>query len=153
AVSNTGMLVYRVGGSATQRVLRWFDRSGKLVGAAGVAGPYRNAALSPTGDRLAEARVEGAKGDLWTMDLQRGASSRFTFDPGVADNPVWSPDGNRIVFGSARGGGDVLDLYVKDAGGAGEPELLLKTNFSKYPTDWSRDGHYIVYTEVKGSAD
>lgn len=68
------------------------------------------------------------------------------------DNAIWSPDGGRIVFGSARAGG-VGNLYIKSSAGAGQEGLLLKTDGSKYPTDWSRDGRYILFTETTSSQD
>ena len=48
---------------------------------------------------------QGRTQDLWLVELARGVTSRFTFDPGNDIYPVWSPDGSRIVFGSDREGG------------------------------------------------
>jgi Tol biopolymer transport system component len=39
------------------------------------------------------------------IDVQRGASTRFTTDPAFDSAPVWSPDGNRIFFVTGRGSG------------------------------------------------
>ena len=50
---------------------------------------------------------------------------------------VWSP-GSRIVFRSTRGGSG----QRKPSNGQGEDTLLLKNDFNKVPTDWSRDGRY-----------
>jgi dipeptidyl aminopeptidase/acylaminoacyl peptidase len=68
--------------------------------------------------------------------------TRFTFPPLQGLTPVWSPDGARIVFNS---GGD---LYRKDASGGGQEELLLRNKGSIRPSDWSRDGRYLLYTET-----
>src|SRR5262249_54344522 len=59
---------------------------------------------------------------------------------------VWSPDGKRILFGSNRKG--PWNLYTKPASGAGNEELILETAESKYPQDWSRDGHFILYLNL-----
>jgi serine/threonine protein kinase len=147
AVSDSGVLAYRVSGSLVNRRLRWVDRAGKTLGDMGGIGPHGNATLAPSGERLAETR---AGGDIWIVDLPRESSSRFTFDPAIDDNAIWSPDSNRIVFASARDGG-VFNLYLKNAGGLGQEELLLKTDSSKYPTDWSRDGRYILYTSYRNA--
>jgi Tol biopolymer transport system component len=58
---------------------------------------------------------------------------------------VWSPDGLRIAFASTREG--AVNLYVKDASGAGEDKLLLKTDTNKFPTSWSLDGRRLLYHE------
>jgi Tol biopolymer transport system component len=41
----------------------------------------------------------------------------------------------------------VFDLYVKDKGGADE-RLLWRSPYTKTASDWSRDGKYLIYTEV-----
>ena len=54
---------------------------------------------SPDGKRLAIGRLDRASNarDIWVLDLVRGVSSRFTFDKADDTNPLWSPDGSRIV--------------------------------------------------------
>jgi Tol biopolymer transport system component len=148
ATSDTGVLAYRIGISANDRLLRWVDRTGKPFGDVGTAGAHGNAVIAPRGDRLAETRLQGQDGSVWIVDLQRGSSSRLTFGPGLDDNAIWSPDGQQIVFASTRNGG-VRNIYRKNANGTGEEELLLKTDNTKFPTDWS--GGYVLYTEVTSS--
>jgi Tol biopolymer transport system component len=84
--------------------------------------------------------------DLWLCDVSGGNPHRFTFDPSFDFNPVWSPNGSRIVWASDRDG--VLNLYQKAASGAGEDTLLLKSDHQKFPTDWSRDGRFIIYSQI-----
>ena len=61
-------------------------------------------------------------------------------------DPVWSPKGDHIVFNSNRSG--TFDLYQKAASGSGQDELLLSTANIKVPNQWSRDGRFIVYSEL-----
>jgi Tol biopolymer transport system component len=75
-----------------------------------------------------------------------GDDSRLTFDPARDQFPVWSPDGKRIAFASDRTGN--FDLYQHASNGAGQDELLLKSNHQKYPTDWSSDGRYLLYSDL-----
>ena len=101
SASKTGVLAYRSGAVTSVVVgrLEWFDRSGKKLAEVGAPATYWSPALSPDLQRIAVHREEGGR-DLWIFDLVRGTSSKLTFDPGNDDNPVWSPDGSRIVFSS-----------------------------------------------------
>jgi Tol biopolymer transport system component len=82
--------------------------------------------------------------DIWLIEIARGISTRFTTDPAADRFPRWSPDGNRILFHSNRGGRP-YDLYQKLSSGAGEEEVLLQDSKRKYPRDWSSDGRFVVY--------
>src|SRR5262249_17912280 len=73
-----------------------------------------------------------------------GKTSRFTFDASQENSqPVWSPDGSRIVFGSRRNG--KWGLYVKPSNGIGNEELLMESETLKMPMSWSGDGKSILY--------
>ena len=155
SVSNNGVLVYRAGGPGGNTQLAWFDRQGKLLETVGPIGIYSDVALSPEGKRVAVRKVDPQSGniDIWLLDVAHGVPTRFTFDPATENYPVWSPDGSRIVFNSTRGG--VFDLYQKGSGGTGSEELLLKSNLSKFPYDWSADGKYLLFavTDPKTRSD
>jgi Tol biopolymer transport system component/predicted Ser/Thr protein kinase len=146
SLSETGVLVYDAGGGASRR-LQWFDRGGKALETVGPPGEYLSVELSPDALRLAADRGDPETGnvDIWLFDLARGASSRFTFHPAIDSGPVWSPDGRRIAFRSNRDG--VFNLHQKDASGAAEEELLLKTLANKFPTGWSPGGRWLLYNE------
>src|ERR1019366_8700407 len=81
---------------------------------------------------------------LWVRDLSRGTETRFTSDPSNNREAHWSPHGDRIVFASNRKGGR-FSLYQKAASGSGQDEQLLSGSVAYYPTQWSRDGRFIVY--------
>jgi len=144
SVSENGMLAYRSGSGQINQPL-WFDRGGKQIGSLGAAGLYLTLWLSPDETRAAVDRSDPQTGtnDIWLFDLLRGIPSRFTTDPANDSNPLWSPDGSRIVFTSNREG--VRSLYQKIASGAGNEEVLLKSSEEKVPDDWSLDGLFIVY--------
>jgi Tol biopolymer transport system component len=92
--------------------------------------------------------------DIWILDVARGTSTRFTFDPARDDNPAWSPDGKNIAFSSNRGGAPG-DLYIKPADGSGEEKLLLKTDEPKIVDRWTKDGRFLLFYGVgpKTAAD
>jgi Tol biopolymer transport system component len=141
SVSENGVMVFLSGG-LSNRQLAWFDRSGKQLGLIGAPGAYNDIVLSRDGKKLATQRLVDGNSDIWLMDLERGVPSRFTFASATEDNPVWSPDGNVIVFSS----GETFDLYRKASSGAGNQELLFKSDISKECTDWSSDGRYVIFT-------
>ena len=104
-----------------------------------------NPELSPDGRHVAVNRNLQGNFDIWLIETARGVTSRFTFDAGADVSPLWSPDGNRIVFRSNRKG--VGDLYEKSSSGAGSEQLLLESSLNKNPTDWSPDGRFILYLQ------
>jgi serine/threonine protein kinase len=146
SASTAGSIVYRAGSPGGQRQFVWFDRSGKEIGRVGnpdtanALGP----SISPDGRHLALSRTVSGNFDIWLLDIARGVLSRFTLDPSFETNPVWSPDGSRIVFNSTRTG--VVDLYQKLVTGTpGSEKPLLATAQPKNATDWSSDGHLLLY--------
>ena len=151
SVSETGALAYVRGGD---RQFAWFNRRGEELGLVGIPDAYSLASLSPDEKTVSVTNMSAQFGaqDIWLIDTGRGHPSRFTFDPKGDILPIWSPDGRHIVFTSSRNGS--WDLYQKSTSGAQE-ELLLKSNESKFPTDWSRDGRFIAYNNQspKGELD
>ncbi len=144
SASTTGVLAYRTS-AAENRQLMWFDRAGRPLARTGAAESpsTANPELSPDGRRVAMNRDVSGNPDIWLLETARGVLSRFTVDADVDNCPVWSPDGSRLVFESHRKG--VPGLYQKLASGVGPEEPLLSSSEHPSPTDWSRDGRFILY--------
>jgi Tol biopolymer transport system component len=81
--------------------------------------------------------------DIWTYSLLRGTASRFTLNSKQNRLPIWSPDGNYIVFSSVGKNGNP-DIYRKASNGVGPEEVLDEDSRYKIAYDWSREGRYIV---------
>jgi len=146
-VSDGGVLAYWSGMTSPGQ-LTWFDRRGNRLGTVGATAEYIDFALSPNETKLALAPVDpkSSTGDIWLTDLARGASSRVTANPSNDASPIWSPDGSRLVFRSDREG--AILLYEVAAGGGSAEGVLFKPpdiSPSRFPTDWSSDGRYLVY--------
>jgi len=153
SASTNGVLAHPSSPPATELV--WLDRTGRRIGRIPLPpGTYSNPSLSP-GSRWAVVTKYNSSTscDLWLVDLQRGVTSRLTFDGRVAGGMglstpvVWSPDSTRVCYSYDRSG--VYDLYQALASGAGAPEPLVQSNaVFKYPAAWSPDGRYLVYAQL-----
>jgi Tol biopolymer transport system component/DNA-binding winged helix-turn-helix (wHTH) protein len=141
SVSATGILLYN--SSSPLRQFRWVDRTGKPRGTVGEPAFSAFFHLSPDGRRIAVSRGSPVGTDLWMLDVDRGVPSRFTSRPGLNISPVWSPNSRTVLFAS-----DVpLNLFRKDASGAGEEQRLTRSPNPQFAMDWSRDGRFILYDE------
>jgi eukaryotic-like serine/threonine-protein kinase len=145
SVSNSGSIAYRTSSDA-QRQFVWFDRSGKELSRVGdaVSTTLGNPSLSLDGQRVALYRGVDGSPDIWLVDTRRGVFSKFTFDAADDVMPIWSPLGNLIVFSSNRSG--VHQLYQKSVSAGGTEELLLSTPKYTVATDWSSDGHFVLFS-------
>jgi serine/threonine-protein kinase len=150
AFSNDGTLVY-----AQVRTDLYLDRSLVLVDRDGretpagfpAPAPDNWALLSPDGRRLASSFIDDRSGewDVWVYDLETGGSTRITDTPGLDGNPLWAPDGERLVFASSRAG--PVNLFWIDAHGGRAAERLTESEYSQYPWSWSHDGKVLFYVE------
>jgi serine/threonine protein kinase len=144
SISRTGVLAFAPPLERSSEV-RWFDRSGRDLGPLSGSSNLGFFRLSPDERRIAANSTDRARGErsIWIIDVQTGTSSRFTF-PGTDDmEPVWSPDGRRIVFMSFREGPS--SFFVKAADGSGREERLLGGPGQKDVHDWSPDGRFILH--------
>jgi eukaryotic-like serine/threonine-protein kinase len=139
SVSSNGVMVFASPGIMP---LAWLDRSGVLLEAAGTG---TQPAVSRDGRRIAVARVDRHKGttDVWLYDRERGTESRFTFDPSNDAMPVFSPDGEHVLFISDRSG--TSQFYVKPSSGAGNEKLVASNVTNPWNLDWSSDGRSVLY--------
>jgi len=109
------------------------------------------ASSEPNFDRVAHRAVTIVQSDIWIYDLSRNVGSRLTFDDAQDTNPVWSPDGKQIAFTSNRGGKS--SIYVRQADGRGDAELLHTFEGQGEVQDWSRDGKYLAFDSGIGKND
>jgi hypothetical protein len=148
AVAANGSLVYVPGGvgSGLRYTIVVVDRQGRASPLPGLPpDEYRDVRVSPDGTGLALA----TQGDVWTYDFVRATLSRLTTHPAPDARPLWTPDGQRIIFTSTRAG--YPELFWRPADGTGSDERLLaraKDLLNLRADGWSADGKQLLFTEV-----
>ncbi len=156
SLARNGTFAYLTAPDAPESQLTWFNRTGRPLGTLGPAGDYNHVRLSLDGLLVAfdQAGAGGQGTDILTLDIERdGQINKVVSLPGADFAPVFSPDGNRIAFGSSRVpatnagtfNASAGHLYTKALGALGDGELLYSHDRGKTPTDWSRDGRYLAY--------
>ena len=84
--------------------------------------------------------------DIHIYDLARDAARRLTFDAGFDQYPLWTPDGDGIVFSSNRDGS--VGLYLRSADGTGQVEHLLAGEGFPVAYSFAPDGG-LVFAEQR----
>lgn len=153
SVSTSGVLAYRTGfaSAAGLAQLTWLDRKAQSLGTVGEPGPNPPTpgavALSPDGARAVVTLSPATPSDLWLVEFARGITTRFTDHPAAELRPIWSPDGARIAFLARSGGAATGDVHLKNANGTGEETAILSAPEVEVPTDWSRDGRWLLFKQ------
>jgi Tol biopolymer transport system component len=146
AFSRTGTLVYVPSRPPMARSLVWVDRKGQESPIPAPPRAYIEPRLSPDGRRIAVA-IADQENDIWLWDVTRGGPlTRLTIDPSLDQHPIWTVDGQRIVFASLRAG--ALNLWAQAADGTGTAEQLTTGHDTQWPGFVLRDGTGIIGTEI-----
>jgi len=144
-VSSNGTLVYVPGGGEEPlRTLAWVDRRGSEEPIGVEPRTYEYPRLSPDGTQVA-VDIRDRQLDIWIWNFSPGTLTRFTADGGLDTYPLWTRDGLRLIFSSARTG--TRSLFWQAANGTGMAERLTKSSNQQDPYDVSPDGTRIVFKE------
>ena len=140
--------------SGTVSELWWMDRSGHALSRVGEPNRYRDVALSPDARRVAVAIEDPATGfdDVWVRDIERGVSTRLTFDRTQETGPMWSLDGSRIFYSSDRQGGNYIAYSISASSGGAEDTLSFGNTGNEGVTSISPDGKWLATMESKGTS-
>ena len=145
SVSDTGSLVYVSGAfQLAQSRLVWVSRNGTEQLLATPANVYRAPNLSRDGRRIA-VPISGQETQTWLYDLSRDTLTRLTFGGNQNQNPVWTPDGQRIAFYSDKEG--PLNIFWQLADGGSGLERLTTSEYRNIPSSWSPDGKLLAFIE------
>lgn len=144
AVSRAGSIVYLPGtANEAARSLAWVDRRGNLEPLAAPVRAYAEPRLSRD-DRTVAVTIGGARDEIWTYEIATNKLTEFTFEGGSA--PVWSGDGQHILFSASRAGRP--NLFWKPADSSGGEERLTTDERRQIPASATADGNSVAYVQV-----
>lgn len=135
AANDSGALV-ALNRAGRERQFSWADEPGRALG--GLA-RLSDISIAPDGRRAAGVVADAAGSDIWTVDLDRGATNRLTYG-GTNASPVWTPDG-RVLFASRSSGPFAVSVAHPGTGGA---QVVSRDDSHLFPTGAAADGRLVI---------
>ena len=105
----------------------------------------RKNAISPDGSKVAFCY----KGDIFTVGVNGGRALQITTNQAYDSDPLWTPDGKRIVFSSYRAGSK--DIFITSAEG-GAPKRLTDYPGNETPLCVLGDGRVLFQAGIQQDA-
>ena len=150
--SDTGTLVYLPGipGNGNQRSLALVDRNGSVKAIGLPSDSFNALRISPNGKQLVFGTNDGKESIVWVYELSgKTSKNRLTFK-GRNSSPIWSGDGERVLFQSDREGDN--GIFWQRADGTGSAERLTKAEegVEHIPDSWVPNSQSFVFLALKG---
>jgi serine/threonine protein kinase/Tol biopolymer transport system component len=147
--SRNGLLVYAAGADVGRSIPAWVDRQGKVDPLPMPAQIYGTFRLSPDGKRLV-ILVRELQSNVYIYDMARGTGIKLTVE-GNNYYPLWTPDGERIVFSRHEEAEGQWQILSAPADGSSGAEVLCSSTFRLAPCSFSSDGKLLAL--YKGNHD
>jgi serine/threonine-protein kinase len=146
AVSEEGTVIYVPGEWLFGNELVWDDGKGGVEPLGFPLLGYGDFELSRDSSRLAIQIGGSADSQIWIYDLERGSRRLLTTDDSGA-LLTWSPDGERVAYGTVAG--DPWKLVVRTVGSAEPAVVLLETDHQLGAYAWHEEVG-ILFGSVNG---
>jgi DNA-binding winged helix-turn-helix (wHTH) protein len=141
AVAQAGSLAFTpADDSEAADAFRWLDRTETFLLPV-PSRAIRAFAVSADATRMAAAVGDDHRTDIWLHDLTAGKTTRLT-SSGQNVEPIWSPDGARVLFSARRDG--PFNLYAKDLA-LPSATRLTESPHNQFPCSASAAG--LVYVD------
>ena len=127
--------------------VQWVDPAGNQEPVLAKPGAYLGTPrVSPDGKRIAIAIQDGANQDIWVYEPRADAMTRLTFGGGAFGIPVWTRDGQHVVFGVV-GQWHSLESRRRRRPAAG----AQSSQSIQFPTSFTPDGTRLAYFQADGN--
>jgi eukaryotic-like serine/threonine-protein kinase len=152
-VGGNDSVIYSTSTASVLSALIWCDRNGRELGRLREPGVLANPSISRDGKKAA-MDITDAKSNtvnVWVEDLDRNASSRFTFGGSEEVVGIWSHDGKQVAYRSIASG--FTTLMVKPATGL-EPQKGVYSSSGAddiIPNSWAPDDRRILCSLQPGA--
>ncbi|MGQ0734511.1 MAG: protein kinase domain-containing protein [Acidobacteriota bacterium] len=110
---------------------------------------YRSPRVSPDGKRVAFDSDDGKETVVWVHELAGGTVMRRLTFGGRNAHPIWSRDGQWVVFQSDREGDRALFRQRADGSGAAERLTKPDAGTEHVPQAFSPDGSHLLFSVLK----
>jgi serine/threonine-protein kinase len=149
SVSDTGSLVYLPGpvvvNAVDQRELVIADRRGSIEPLKLPPAMYEHPRVSATSKQIVYGREDGKNANVWIYDLSGTTSPRQLTFEGANRFPIWTPNGQRVVYQSNRGGELAIYSQSKDGDSPAERLIASEHGMSPIPDSWTPDGKILFF--------
>jgi len=106
--------------------------------------------VSPNEDRISYVDDKDGQIDIWVLPRAGGPAVRITNDVAEEKNPVWHPDGKRIIYSSVSQ--DTYQIFVRNVDGSKPVQITFGENDS-FVAGVSADGTKILYASPREESD
>jgi serine/threonine protein kinase len=147
SASQNGVLIYEGNLAPVLNQMAVFNRDGSKITVLEGTQSVQEGAFSPDNSKIAYSTVsqQQRNENIWVYDISRKLSIRLTFNPKLENDPIWSPDGKKIIYTSDHGDG--RGVFIKNADGTGDERKLLSYGSDIFATSWIKDGKWICVTD------
>ena len=134
SISDSGTMVYLEGRDESLGVPAWVDSEGKTEMSSMPEQFYGISDISPDGKKIA-IQIAEEKDDIWIYDTQSWQGTKLTTE-GSNGWPIWSKDGESVVFVSRPLEKEEWGLYSKRINEIGNPQMIWEPKNGVMATSW-----------------